>query len=101
MTTLAYRRQRRVIIQVFQIIKGFDKISPDNYFEFNEMNRGNIYKIKKQRPNTKIRQNYFSQRVFDEWNALPKEAVQSKTINSFKNAIEKLWENDPIKFCYE
>ena len=40
-----------------------------------------------------IRKHFFSQRVIDEWNNLPTDIIESKTVNEFKNKIEPLFMN--------
>ena len=46
LTTLAYRRRRTDILQVFRIINKIDNIPVENFFEFNESaSRGHLYKI--------------------------------------------------------
>ena len=35
------------------------------------------------------------------WNSLPEETIKSPSINSFKNALEKVWEKEPIKYNFE
>ena len=60
-----------------------------------------IKKIDKPRANTRLRLNSFSHRVVNMWNSLPEETIKSPFINSFKNALEKVWEKDPIKYNFE
>ena len=101
-TTLAYRRQRTDVLQVFRIIKDVDNIPFESFFEKNSNStRGNSFKLEKPRASTKLRQNSFSHRVIDIWNSLPDSAVNCKTINSFKDAIEKTWKDSPIKYDFE
>ena len=45
--------------------------------------------------------NSFYHRVVKTWNELPEVVVNSKTINNFKNNIDELWKEDPIKFDYQ
>jgi hypothetical protein len=98
-TTLLYRRERTDMIQVFKILNNFDNIDPNQFFEFNTgNNRGHCAKLLKPRAQTKIRANVFSNRIINLWNALPEEAVQSKTINSFKNSLERAWLHRESKF---
>ena len=37
------------------------------------------------------RQNFFSQRVVNYWNALPDCVVEAKSTNAFKNQLDKHW----------
>ena len=101
-TTLAYRRRRTDVLQVFRIIKGIDKIPFETFFQYNTSGtRGHHLKLEKPRATTKLRQNSFSHRAVNIWNSLPADAVISKTINSFKNALEKFWKDDPLKYTFE
>ena len=38
-----------------------------------------------------LRRNQFSQRVVDDWNLLPDWVKQAKTVNSFKNSLDRHW----------
>ena len=102
LTTLAYRRKRTDLIQTFKIINKIDIIPLDSFFTLNNNpTRGHKWKLDKPRAITSIRQNCFSHWVINWWNDLPREVADCKTINSFKNLIEKALKNDPIKFEFE
>ena len=102
LTTLYYRRKRTDMIQVYRIVHNIDKIDYDLFFIKNDNGtRGHDEKLDKPRANTKIRQNSFSHRIINDWNALSDNTVNSPSINSFKNALEKEWINDPTKFDFE
>lgn len=98
--TLAYRRHRADLLQVFKIVKGVEDIKPDSFFKFatDSRTRGHDFKLKKQHVRTKKRQNAFSERVNNEWNNLSDKAVNSLTVNSFKSNLEKDWKNKKDKF---
>ena len=101
LTTLAYRRKRADVIQVYRIINKIDNIPFDTFFTLNTHGtRGHQYKLDKPRSNTRCRQNFFSQRVINIWNDLPQNVVEAPSINSFKNQLEKAWGKDPIKYDY-
>ena len=101
LTTLAYRRQRNDVIQVYRIVNKIDNIPFETFFKKNERNRGHSLKLVKPRANSKIRQNSFSNRVIDHWNDLSESDVMSSDLIAFKTAIEKKWENSPIKYNFE
>ena len=91
LTTLAYRRNRTDMLQVYRIINKIDNIDFDSFFTYNDNNtRGHSKKIDKPRANTRLRLNSFSHRVINMWNSLPEETVTSPSLNSFKNALEKV-----------
>ena len=97
--SLAFRRRRSDIIQVFKIIKKIDNLNPSNFFELNELpTRGHRYKINKPRVSTKLRQNSFAIRTINDWNSLSESAVSCKTVNSFKTAIKNEWANHPERY---
>ena len=101
-TTLAYRRKRADVLQVYRIINEIDNIPFSAFFVYSKTStRGHQFKLEKPRASTKLRQNSFSHRVINDWNNLPEVAVKCKTINSFKNALEKFWKDDPLKYQFE
>ena len=55
----------------------------------NSRTRGHKLKIVKNRSRLNIRKNFFSQRVVNDWNALPVIVVESESVNSFKNNYDK------------
>ena len=56
--------------------------------------RGHDKKLTKARPRLDIRKYFFSQRVVNSWNRLPAIVVNSKSVNAFKNAYDRLCCND-------
>ena len=101
-TTLAYRRRRTDVLQVYRIINEIDNIPFGNFFEYCQNNtRGHSRKLIKPRASTRLRLNSFSNRVINVWNNLPEKCVESKSLNIFKNSLEKFWKDDPLKYCFE
>ena len=45
-----------------------------------------------------VRRTTFSQRVVNDWNALPDVVVTSGSINQFKGRLGRWWKNDPIMY---
>ena len=62
------------------------------------MTRGRDLKLEKSGTTNNIRVYGFSHRVIDIWNSLGDATVNAPSINAFKNAIEKEWKNDPLKY---
>jgi hypothetical protein len=89
---LEKRRIRGDLIQVFKMMKGFDKVDFSQFFEFFnvEKTRGHCFKLSKRRCRGERRRNFFTQRVVNHWNKLPQEVVDADSINSFKNRLDKL-----------
>ena len=107
MTTLAYRRKRTDIIQVYRIVHQIDKIPFEQFFTYNTRNsRGHEYQLEKPFAKNPIRYHSFSLRTIDLWNKLPSEAVllpsdKKDPIIHIKSEIEKAWKDDPIKYDFE
>ena len=99
--TLEYRRLCADMLQTYRIMTGIDRISPDSLISMSNITstRGHNPKIFKQRCSTKLRQDFFSQRVIEHWNALPAAAVEVPNINILKNRLIEHWKNHLIKFC--
>ena len=51
----------------------------------NNRTRGHKLKIVKNRSRSNIRKNFLSQRVVNDWNALPVIVVESELVSGFKN----------------
>ena len=91
LTTLEERRTRGDLIEVFKMIKGLNKSDYTRFFTLaqNNRTRGHALKIIKNRSRVNVRKNFFSQRVVNDWNALPVLVVDSESVNSFKNNYDK------------
>ena len=63
--------------------------------------RGHSLKLVKNRNKTRVRNNFFSQRVVNVWNDLPEAVVSAPSINSLKNRLDKHWAHSPFKFDYK
>ena len=89
---LDVRRQRGDILQAFKIIKGFDKLKCEDFFQFrkNSITRGHDLKLFKPQARTLIRSSFFSHRVVDSWNSLPTEVVMAPTPNICKARFDKI-----------
>ena len=97
LTSLEDRRQRGDLIEAYKIISGKENVRCDKFFKMadsnvsNNITRGNSKKLYKPRLNKGIlqRSNFFSVRVVNSWNQLPEEVISAKTVNSFKNRLDK------------
>ena len=85
------RRVRGDLIEVFKMLKGFEKIDYRTFFMISTegKTRGHTLKLVKKRSNVDLRKYFFSQRVINNWNRLPQEVVDAQTINCFKNRLDK------------
>ena len=90
MFSLKKRRLRGDLIQAFKILKGIDDIRVENVFTLNtNQTRNNGLKLSGRRFNGEVGRNNFVNRVVNEWNKLPAEAIKCNTVQSFKIHLDK------------
>ena len=105
--TLTYRRWRGDMIEVYKIIHGiYDKkankvLKLNNEVVDRSSTRGNPFKLFTQRPRLDVRKYSFSVRVAKAWNSLPEKVVTAKSVDSFKNRLDKQWKDQDILYCYK
>jgi hypothetical protein len=90
--TLKHRRLRGDLIEAYKILGGiYDTRASRGLLELsdNTRTRGHSLKLAKHRSRLDIRKHFFTQRVVETWNALPDYVVTAKTVNSFKNRVDK------------
>jgi exonuclease III len=87
--SMSYRRIRGDLIEMYKFTHNM--YNCENPFEFHasEQTRGHSFKLLKQRCKTTLRQQYFSYRVLETWNSLDEKIVTATSINAFKNAIDR------------
>ena len=91
------KERRGDVIEVYKLMTEKEQINPGQFFTPAETHyklRGHDKKLTKARPRLDIGKYFFSQRVVNTWNGLPAEAVNSKSVNAFKNAYDRLCCND-------
>lgn len=100
--TLAFRRLRGDVIEVFIVLQGIYDPDTTHLFQLSDVTvtRGNSKKLFKPRARLNVRKFFFTHRVIDSWNSLPDNVVEAESLNSFKNMLDKLWENHPLKYDY-
>ena len=93
--SMQYRRDRGDMIEVYKFTHDLydarSPLTPEN----DTRTRGHMYKLKKLRVNKGIRQGFFPIRITDIWNGLPADIVNAPLLNSFKNRLDKYW-NDRL-----
>ena len=103
--TLAYRRLRGDLIEVYRILKGLTdpETAPNLNLIGETSTRGNGKKLLVLRAEGghNCRQNYFTLRVSKIWNSLPRNVVWAESLNSFKSKLDKHFHNHPLKWDYK
>ena len=64
-------------------------------YDLNDRTRTNGAKLIVKYFNTSVAQHIYPIKITTTWNALPIEVVSSRTVNSFKNSLDKHWAENP------
>ena len=94
--SLGFRRLRGDMIEVFKITHNiYDPLTTKNFFIYNThtKTRTNGYKMSKIHTNKSSYQHFFTNRIVNHWNGLPADVVSAETVNSFKNVLDKHFQN--------
>jgi len=88
--TLEEHRSRADLLHLFKMYKGLSSTPFSRFFGISSVTntRGHTAKLMKSRCQLDTRR--FSERVIDRWNCLDQEAIDSGTVNSFKNSLERI-----------
>ena len=91
--SLEYRRFRGDMIEVFKMCHGhYDPITTKTLINLNKSNtRSNDFKLLKNRVNSTQFLKFFTNRVVNPWNKLPREAVNAGSVNVFKNYLDFIY----------
>ena len=97
--SLAYRRLRGSMIEVYKILNVYDPEVTPQLKMLESTTRGHNQRIyvdtaKKVHP----KHHSFHLRIAKPWNSLPQEVVSSPNLNTFKNRLDKHWRNLSIKY---
>ena len=91
--TLAYRRMRGDLIEVYKHINTYDKATIPPTFQVCERStRTHNQQLLSRKPKDGVRglhTNFFYQRVTKIWNNLPSNVVEAEDINDFKNRLDE------------
>ena len=104
--TLVHRRERGDMIEVFKHLQVYDPVLlPQHCFlQSSHASRKHNFQIVHQRPldGTKgVHQNSFYIRTIKTWNNLPANVVNAKTLNQFKNKLDRAWAGKPNKYNFK
>ena len=104
--TLKERRVRGDLIETFKTLKGFSNVDKRAWFTLADDNehrpntrlntsvgpdgmaRKKTEVLERERPRLEIRANFFTVRVVKQWNGLPEDVKNSRSVNAFKNSYD-------------
>ena len=90
--SLMHRRRRGDMILVYKLLTDKINIEKNSFFQLSHLaNRGHKLKIYKQHAKKLTRINNFSNRIVNDWNALPSNIAEALSLNSFKNKLDEYW----------
>ena len=93
LTTLEERRTRGDLIEMYKIISGKENVNVDKFFRIiprrGDLDLTHNKKIYKNRCETLVRRNFFTQRNIDNWNGRGKNVVEAKKTGIFKKRLDK------------
>ena len=100
LTTLKYRRLRGDMIETYKILHEiYDPNVSLTLVRDQAERRGNRYKLYVEGNfRTDIRKYGFKHRIIKHWNKLPNQVVEAKSVNAFKNQLDKHWQHHKMKY---
>ena len=100
--TLAYRRARGDMIQVYKLLNdGYDNSLPPLLTLNSTGLRGHKHKLSVKHAYKDPRKYFFTNRVIKIWNSLPSHVMEAKDMKVFEGLLDKHWENQEILYDYE
>ena len=97
--SLNFRRKRGDMITLFKILSG--RIKAEGVVPLgnpNQRTRGHALRLKKQFARKLPRRHHLPIRACNDWNRLPGNVVQARTLNAFKKSLDTLWHNQRFDF---
>ena len=107
LTTLRFRRMRGDMIEMWKHFNVYDRDILSPSFTPNErpVRNGNhkfqLYQRRSGDGERGVQTNSYYFRTTEMWNGLPTSVVESKTVDSFKNNLDKAWEDHPMKYQHQ
>ena len=91
------------MIETYKILNGFydPNVVPKLQVRQGSNLRGHSKTLRKIRFNISLRGHSFTQRIVNVWNNLPESVISASSVNSFKNRLDKCWQDEDIKYNYK
>jgi len=88
--SLENRRLRGDLLAAFQYLKGTYRKDGENLFSRPccDRRRSNSFKLREGRLRLDIRRKFYTTRVVEHWNRLPREAVEAPSLETFKASLD-------------
>ena len=103
--TLAYRRLRGDIIEIYKHFNHYDQdILPTSFAPRSRVSRQHnlqLHEFNQVDGERGLQSNFLYQRTSRIWNNLPSSVVESSSINAFKNKLDEHHKDHPMKFNHK
>ena len=88
------------MIELYKIVHGMYDDTATVHLSFRNLSRtrGHCYKLYPKHVKYDVRKYFFANRIVALWNGLPEFVVTAPSVNSFKNRLDKLWDNQLAKY---
>ena len=102
LTTLAFRRLRGDMIELYKHIHVYDRETISDTFRLRErVTRKHRFQVLERTPSDGARgpqSKSFYYRSIREWNDLPEDVVMASSVNEFKNRLDSNWKSHRLKY---
>ena len=102
--TLAYRRLRGDLIEIFKIMTGkYDEVVSKDLLEVAKIGntRGHKFKLFTPHCNTNVRKLSFPYRCIGNWNTLPPYVINATTLPSFERRLDRFLKHKQVYYDFE
>ena len=98
--SLELRRLKADLIMAYKVIFGLIDLDVKHFFTLRQgsVTRGHSYKILADKYTVRCRQNFFSTRVTNAWNSLPRDIVNFNNLDMFVRSLDSIDFKDYVSF---